>query len=163
MKNSGVLKVFIGVFIGVAASALFLFIMKSQGYIKVYIEPEENVGIEAVNYMYTFYNLNNLAYNDKELEKITTEKAYKLMTATDVDKALNTYLKLKAKDSDEFASEVVVLENRQCDSFGYVVYTLKNDAITYGRRFMLFYDLTKDGKIKNPVEYEGYLFPNYAG
>lgn len=161
MKNN-VLKMFLGVFIGIAISSVFIFILSKQGYVSFQKTYDDDVGIEAVNYMYSFNNLNNLSYNDKELKKITTKRAYKLMTATDVDKALNTYLKLKAKDSDEFSSEVVVLESRQCDDFGYVIYTLKNDAITYGRRFMLFYDLTKDRKIKNPVEYEGYLFPNYV-
>lgn len=157
----GYLKFFIGLFFGVLLSCIIVLIMKSYGYITIDKQGSDNLGIKAVNYMYTFDGLNNLAYNDKQLKKITTKKAYQAMTVTDADKALNTYLKLKAKDGS-FKCKVDIIDAFQGENHGYVVYTLDTAALTYGRRFIFFYKIDKEGKIKNPIEYEGITFPNYV-
>lgn len=106
------------------------------------------IGERAVNYMYTYTKVEDLVEQDERLKKICNKSAYDYLTATDSDKALNTYLKFKKNPC-----EVEIVRSNQNNNGGFVLYKLKTSSIAYGRIFMFLYDL-KDGKIHNPREME---------
>lgn len=107
-----------------------------------------NIGEKAVNYMYTYSKIEDLVEQDDSLKKICNSSAYKYLTATDSDKALNTYLKFKKNPC-----EVEIIRSNQNSNGGFVLYKLKTSSIAYGRIFMFIYDL-RDDKINNPREME---------
>lgn len=132
---------------------LLAFIVLALGYILAKdVDTKKSLGVQAVEYLYTFEDVYQLADQDEELKKITTESAYKKLTATDVDKALNTYLKFK-----EESAKVRIIREHSDNKGGYVLYTIDSNAISAERLFLMLYDINK-GKLDNPRELEGIDF-----
>ena len=110
----------------------------------------KTIGLEAVNDMYTFQNYDSLYQNNMgKLKEITTPEIYKQLTATNVDRALTTYLK--------FQNTTVTVEPiKVTDS--YIIYSLKTTAITPTRKFCFYYHTNLFGKIDEVYEAELYGF-----
>lgn len=141
------LKSRLPILIGLLVSLFFITM-----YVNYATSSKESVGSKVVQLLYTFEDVYQLADQDEELKKITTESAYKKLTATDVDKALNTYLKFKQE-----SAKVRILREHSDNKGGYVLYTIDSNAISANRLFLLLYDLDK-GKLDNPRELEGIDF-----
>lgn len=107
-----------------------------------------NLGEQVVMLLYNYDKVEDLQTQDKQLKEITTDDAYDDLTATNANKALNTYLKFKGN-----AVKVKVIRSNYNDEGGYVLYTLKTDSLSDGRLFEMLYDV-KDGKLDNPREME---------
>lgn len=107
-----------------------------------------NLGEQVVMYLYNYEKIEDLQTQDKQLKEITTKEAYEELTATNANKALNTYLKFKGNPV-----KVKILRSNYNDDGGYVLYTLKTDSLSDGRLFELLYDV-KEGKLDNPREME---------
>jgi hypothetical protein len=122
--------------------------------VSIYKRDTKYTGVDAVMYLYNFKDVYELSENDINLEEITTPEAYKYLTATNVTKALNTYLKFK-----NLPTSVIVLKSLDTTKGGYVLYTIQSDAISSGRYFTFIYE-KKNGKIDNVQEYEGIKFKN---
>ncbi|MGL4950168.1 MAG: hypothetical protein ACRC5M_07270 [Anaeroplasmataceae bacterium] len=110
--------------------------------------PKETEGAKVVKLLYNFDTIEQLAVQDYDLEKLTTESAYKYLTVTNSDRALNTYLKFNKKPT-----EVQILREGYSSKGGYVLYTLNTTALSAGRKFLFMYDL-EDGLVTNPREME---------
>lgn len=129
------------------------FIVITLGYVLARdANTKKSLGAQVVEYLYTFEDVYQLADQDEELKKITTESAYKKLTATDVDKALNTYLKFR-----EESAKVRIIREHSDSKGGYVLYTIDSNAISAERLFLMLYDIDK-GKLDNPRELEGIDF-----
>lgn len=117
-----------------------------------YYKSIENIGIKTLEYLYNFKDVYDLAEQDELLKEITTEEAYKYLTVTDSDKALNTYLKFK-----EDPVNIKVVESYSGLKGGYVIYNIENINIDRRRTFQFFYEV-KAGKICRAKEMEGIDF-----
>lgn len=109
----------------------------------------KDVGTTAVNYLYDFTDLQELADNMSALKSLCTEEVYSVLTIDNEERALNTYLKFQGLET-----RVEVLVCRYSKSTGYVIYTLHTDALLAGRRFLFMYDLNSAGKICSVYEAE---------
>lgn len=112
----------------------------------------DNAGEKCVEYLYSFNSLADLQENDEKLKNLCTDEVYKKLTATNVEKSLNVYLKLKGKPT-----EIVILDSVKSSNGGYVVYSLKNENITQTRKFLFLYEISK-GKVSKVREMEGIDF-----
>lgn len=117
--------------------------------IKTELISQGSIGVDAVNYLYNYKTIEQLAKQDESLKEIVTDDVYKYLTVTNYDKSLNVYLKFK-----QCEVEVEILSS----SPGKVVYTLHTDALSDGRKFIFLYDVNWFGKICNVQEFEGIPF-----
>lgn len=130
---------------------VILIVLVAGGYVlySSWVNKEAtNLGEQTVMLLYNYDKIEDLQTQDKQLKEITTKDAYEELTATNANKALNTYLKFKGNPV-----KVKVLRSNYDDEGGYVLYTLKTDSLSDGRLFELLYDV-KDGKLDNPREME---------
>lgn len=105
---------------------------------------EGSLGLEAVNYLYSFNSISELDDNMDKLREITSEEMYNFLTLDRTDRALSIYLKFKKKPTKaiiEFMSE------------GVVVYSLLNEEISPSRKFVFVYKI-ENGKITEVREGE---------
>lgn len=107
------------------------------------------VGIEAVELLYDFNNINELANNLKDLKKMMTTKCYYKTTVLNSEKSLNTYLKFKKK-----STKVNIIDSKP----GFVLYSLDNEYITDSRIFIFSYRLNLFGDICEVREFEAIDF-----
>ena len=110
----------------------------------------KDIGLEAVNDMYTFENYDSLYQNNMgKLKDITTPEVYKQLTVDNLDRALTTYLKFK--DMAVTVKPIKVTSS-------YIIYSLETKSITPTRKFCFFYHTNLFGKIDSVYEAELYGF-----
>lgn len=109
---------------------------------------KEDLGAEVVRNLYQFDEIEDLVLQDKALKELTSEESYKELTATNADRALNTYLKFNKKPV-----KVIILDSVRNYLGGTVTYSLDSVSISNGRIFTFSYKL-KDGKVCDVEEYE---------
>lgn len=127
---------------------IFLILVVCIYAVKLYYTRNVGLGERAVYDLYDFTDIYELASQDEDLKNICTDDAYKDLTVTNKDKALNTYLKFK-----KCPVKVKVLRSSYNNNGGYVLYTLDCNAISSERKFLFLFDIEGD-KISNPREME---------
>lgn len=115
---------------------------------------KENVGVQAVRYLYQFDNLTQLNANSSKLKNITTDDVYEQLTIDNTDRCLNTYLKFKGVKTG-----VNIIKATDT----YVLYSLDNENISSNRIFMFTYSVNNKGKIEYVREMEciDFITDNY--
>lgn len=103
------------------------------------------VGEKAVKYMYDFDSTKELSDNMDKLSAITTKSVFSKLTIDNIDRSLSTYLKFK-----NLPCEVVILRSTNT----YILYTLKTDALSSGRKFIFMYQVNALNKISEVREAE---------
>lgn len=108
----------------------------------------KSIGKEAVNLMYNYSSVGELATQDKELKNFCySKKVYKQISPTASAKSLDLYVALGN------SCNIHIYESLQTKSGGYVIFTFDTPRITYGRKFIFKYEL-KDGLLNNVTESE---------
>lgn len=115
---------------------------------KLYGNSEEPLGKKAVGLLYSFETLEDLQENDSELQSTLSEEDYEKLTVTNSERALGTYLKFKKNPV-----AVEFIRSNESKDGGYVLYTLKSDSLSEGRKFVFLYDLV-EGNVSNVREME---------
>lgn len=106
---------------------------------------DQEIGKAAVLSLYNFQTVEELSDQMDDLKKITTEEVYNQLTVDRTDRALNVYLKFKAKPT-------VVQFETITDS--YIIYSLATESIQADRKFAFFYNVNKNGLIDKVRESE---------
>lgn len=103
-----------------------------------------DLGVSAVNYMYTFNSLEELSYNLQRLKEMTTPEVYRQLDINYDTRVIGVYYKFQAEPS-----EVEVLNSTPNS----VCYRLKSDYVDYSRIFLFRYSV-QNNKISEVQEYE---------
>lgn len=111
---------------------------------------KEQIGVEAVEYMYNFYNYRELReINMPELQKITTSSVYNDVSFDNLSTALINYLQFQDKP-------VQVKIIKVTDD--YVKYSLISDSVSSSKTFIMFYDTNWLGQINYLSQAEYFNF-----
>lgn len=137
----------------VIAALAISFIVLSLSKLVTLNTQKKELGIQAVQKMYQFTDLQQLKLNMIDLKAITTEPVFNQLTVDNEDRALYTYLKFKGD-----VTNVNVIKATS----SYVLYSIDNQNITDSRRFIFMFDCDSSGKISYAREAEIYDFVSYA-
>lgn len=98
---------------------------------------------DLLELLYDFDNVNDIDKRYGKIEKLVTDEVFDKVT--NLDRTLRAYLKMEGN-----SSEVVVL----VESDDYIIYELKCESITSGRKFMMLFETNIFGKIDKVREVE---------
>lgn len=101
---------------------------------------------KAVKLLYEYDSFEELRAEHLEpLSELMTDETFKGLAVNSVEDSLVKYLKFKNNPC-----QVAFIES----SDNYIIYTIKCDSLTYGRKFIFFYDTNIWGKINKVEEAE---------
>ena len=103
------------------------------------------IGVNAVQLLYQFKNLEELGRHQNSLKNITTEDVFDIITVDNEERTLNTYLKFRGNSCD-----VQILKARP----NYVLYRIDCESIDSDRTFIFLFDVDNSGKINYVREEE---------
>lgn len=105
---------------------------------------DSDIGRQAVELMYTFDDLSELALNQKKLKRLMAEEVYNELTIDKEGRQLFSYLKFQGAPC-----KVQILSSTD----DHVIFRLQNANVDDGRLFIFFYKVSS-GKISYVREVE---------
>lgn len=114
---------------------------------------KKELGIQAVELMYQFTEVQQIQLNMIKLKAITTEAVFNQLTVDNEDRALYTYV--------QFAGDATSVNIIKATS-SYVLYSVNNVNIDEQRRFIFMFECDGSGKISYVREAEINDFVTFA-